>query len=273
MSKFIVFIALFIVSQASLAETFLEKLVKLREDIAQLDKKQGLKCPELKQSTEIFYIGFEGALQYNPVRALVLKAFNGEYLDYVSMTEGCVYQSRTFNNKEKCVQVVSQLYLELYKSRSSHLINYFFKNNLINSAGDFQWNYYGQNHTKEAFECVMKLKKQRPDLEIKLVGYSWGADTAYNLLRRLWKNDIEVKGLFTFDPVSKKGVLANLITSLNNPKYKKRGHEFFWFNMFQKQDTRNIWFGGVRGSSIEEADINFEVTEDMFDKNDKGFKI
>jgi len=129
--------------------------------------------------------------------------------------------------------------------------------------------YYSHKHMKDSMRCLSGLidqsKKNGLSLPpIKVMGYSWGGNTAMKFVKKL--NDkypnTKIDKVFTVDPV-RKGlrVVGNLLGSKSSKFFKKESNTNKHYNIYQKTDKTSMLVG-IKGNSVKGVDeeINYVST-------------
>lgn len=120
--------------------------------------------------------------------------------------------------------------------------------------------YIPQRRPGFSVDCI-KSHINRGDYEtIKVMGASWGADSAIKIVDNLVSLGHKINSLLTLDHVSKGlKVINNLVVKKHkNHRRIKEVEVDYWYNFYQKSDTRSMLVG-IQGNQIQHADIDIEV--------------
>ena len=236
----------------------------LKQQIDEVKRPKPPRCPsldEIKNQKQIVF-NFEGTGGYAP-KGFYMDQFitRSELSGKWELKEAC----KSIGVEEKCKELleedISETVLALPLSRK--LMIPFHKderNTLL---------YYSHTHLKHSMRCLTGLidqsRNENIDLPpIKIMGYSWGGNTAMKFAKKLNKKypDTKIAKLFTVDPVRKGlGVLRNLLGSKNSKFFKKESNTNKHYNIYQKTDKTSMLVG-IKGNSVKGVDeeINYVST-------------
>jgi hypothetical protein len=230
----------------------------LKQQINEVKRPKPPRCPsleEVKNQKQIVF-NFEGTGGYAP-KGFYMDQFitRSELTGKWELKEAC----KSIGVERKCIELleedISETVLALPLSRK--LMIPFHKderNTLL---------YYSHTHLKHSMRCLTGLinqsRNENIDLPpIKIMGYSWGGNTAMKFVKKLNKKfpDTKIAKVFTVDPVRKGlGVLKNLFGSKDSKYFEKESNTGEHYNIFQKTDTSSMLVG-IKGNVVKGADKN-----------------
>mgnify|MGYP002622724665 FL=1 len=253
-------------SERNVSEAYLKTtLSKIIINTEKMDVNYIPSCPHYVEG-KTYLFGFEGYKAYNPIKAEFYKKIQLTSVDTELFHFYCQNKDyKKFITKE-CEILKNKIEnFSLFSSLVNNIGGYSLRPFLLDyvmapymAQKEFQnieWSYYRQDGGEEALRCIEKLYEKNPNVEIKLVGHSYGGYAAMELATKLEELNIPVKSVLSIDPVPR---LLNI-----NLELKKSSNVDNYYNVYQRQDDSSIFEKnfGIRGLKVENADEEELVTD------------
>lgn len=183
---------------------------------------------------------FDGAYAYSP------KRFNA-YVKFVKKNKPIPLEVQKIIDREKArvsyTPLLDMVFNSKYKS-TSYLL------------------YYPQTTIRKAKRMLCALKNEKKQVQINLIGYSWGGSAVMRLLKFSEKNGVFIKNVYTLDPIKRGTFFLGFQESINNnSKYFYKPKNVMNFkNIYQKTDIFSLPLIHLRGNEVLGADYNFNLS-------------